>query len=269
MENSGSRPVEGDRPGDGEGRRGFGDRQRGDRGVGERGMGERDGRGAHAGADHHRGEEHREAVPVAAGGVPVEGVVPQSRSEATLRQKEAYGGVKVGSAFFGWLTATGTAVLLTALVAAAGAAVGVNSGASLTDAATQTTQNPDTAKTVGLVGGIALLVVLLVSYFCGGYVAGRMARFNGLRQGLAVWLWAVLIAIVVAVAATVAGSKYDVLGRLNSFPRLPIGGNVTTGGIIALAAVAVASLVGALLGGVAGMRFHRKVDQAAFEPVRD
>jgi len=210
----------------------------------------------------HPGEGHR-AAP--AGDV----VLPQSRTQATLRQKEAYGGVKVGSAFFGWLTATGTAVLLTALVAAAGAAVGVNSGASLTDAATQTTQNPDTAKTVGLVGGIALLVVLLVSYFCGGYVAGRMARFNGLRQGLAVWLWAVLIAVVVAVAATVAGSKYDVLGRLNSFPRLPIGGNVTTGGIIALAAVAVASLVGALLGGVAGMRFHRKVDQAAFEPVRD
>jgi uncharacterized membrane protein YfcA len=35
---------------------------------------------------------------------------------------------------------------------------------------------------------------------------------------------------------------------------------------VALVAVAVVSLVGAVLGGLAGMRFHRKVDQAAFEP---
>src|SRR5438270_3758803 len=46
--------------------------------------------------------------------------------EAVLeRQQERYGGIKFGSAFFGWLTATGTALLLTALLAAAGAAVGV------------------------------------------------------------------------------------------------------------------------------------------------
>ena len=90
-----------------------------------------------------------------------------------------------------------------------------------------------------------------------------MARFNGLRQGLAVWPWAVVIAIVVAILAAVAGSKYDVLSRLNSFPRIPVGsGSLTTGGVIALVLVAVASLVGALLGGLAGMRFHRKVDKA-------
>jgi len=195
---------------------------------------------------------------------------PQDRQQATARQKEQYGGIKVGSAFFGWLTATGMAVLLTALAAAAGTAVGVTTGTSLTDAANQASQGSDTAKTVGLVGGIVLLVVLLVAYYAGGYVAGRMARFNGLRQGLAVWLWAVVIAIAVAVVAAVAGDKYDVLSKLNSFPRIPVNtGDITTGGLIALAAVAVASLVGALLGGLAGMRFHRKVDQAAFEPQAD
>jgi len=108
--------------------------------------------------------------------------------------------------------------------------------------------------------------VLFIAYYCGGYVAGRMARFNGLKQGLAVWLWAVLIAIVVAVVAAVAGSQFDVLNNLNAFPRIPTSGTLTTGGLIALASVAVASLAGALLGGLAGMRFHRKVDQAAFEP---
>ena len=186
--------------------------------------------------------------------------LPSDRRSVVEREKEEFGGVKVGSAFFGWLTATGTAVLLTALAAAAGIAVSVATNTDVADATSQVTQNP---RTVGVVGAVVLLVVVLVAFYCGGYVAGRMARFNGLRQGLAVWLWAVVIAIVVAILAAVAGSKYDVLSRLNSFPRIPVGsGSLTTGGVIALVLVAVASLVGALLGGLAGMRFHRKVDKA-------
>lgn len=105
-------------------------------------------------------------------------------------------------------------------------------------------------------------MILLLAYYCGGYVAGRMARFNGLKQGLAVWLWAVAIAILVAILAAVAGSKFNILSKLNSFPRVPVSeGSLTTGGIIALVLVVVASLGGALLGGLAGMRFHRKVDR--------
>ncbi|MBT9257757.1 hypothetical protein KMZ32_06370 [Phycicoccus sp. MAQZ13P-2] len=92
---------------------------------------------------------------------------------------------------------------------------------------------------MGLAGGIALLVVLFVAYYCGGYVAGRMARFNGAKQGLAVWLWALVIALVVAVLGLVAGDRYNVLGQPNSFPRLPVGeGDVGTTGILALVGVA-------------------------------
>ena len=185
---------------------------------------------------------------------------PTDRRSVVAREREAFGGVKAGSAFFGWLAATGTAVLLTALVAAAGTAVGVATGTDPAQAATQATQN---ATTVGLAGGIVLLVILFVAYYCGGYVAGRMARFNGAKQGVAVWLWAVVIAILVAILGAVAGSKYNVLANLNSFPRIPVQeGTLTTGGVIALLAVAVASLVGAILGGLAGMHFHRKVDKA-------
>ena len=38
------------------------------------------------------------------------------------REKDAFGGMKFGSCFFGWLTASGTAVLLVALVTGVGAA---------------------------------------------------------------------------------------------------------------------------------------------------
>lgn len=108
-----------------------------------------------------------------------------------------------------------------------------------------------------------MLVVLLIAYYCGGYVAGRIARFNGIRQGFAVWIWTIVIAIVVAV---VAGSQYDILGNLDAFPRIPVDGNIGAAGAIALGTAALASLVGALLGGLAGMRFHRKVDKASLVP---
>jgi hypothetical protein len=183
-----------------------------------------------------------------------------SRREVVARQKEEHGGVKIGSAFFGFLTATGVGVLLTALLAAGGTTVGLSNGANAKDAAAAATSS--NASTIGIVGGIVLLVILFIAYYCGGYVASRMARFNGIKQGIAVWVWALVIAIVVAVLGAVAGDKFNILAQLNSFPRIPVSeGTLTTGGIIAAVAVVVASLLGAILGGLAGMRFHRKVDR--------
>lgn len=185
------------------------------------------------------------------------------RKDVVAEEKEQYGGIKVGSAFFGWLTATGVTVILVALIAAAGAVVGVATSTDVGQAANQATQSSQDAQAVGVAGGIALLVVLFIAYYCGGYVAGRMARFNGIKQGFAVWVWAVLIAIVVAVLGAIGGIKYNVLATLNTFPRIPVNeGDVTTGGLIILVAVLVASLAGALLGGLAGMHFHRQVDKA-------
>lgn len=182
------------------------------------------------------------------------------RHDVIAREKEQFGGMKFGSAFFGWLTATGTAVILTALVAAAGAVVGFQTTSSTTDVANAASENADT---IGIVGAIALGVVLFIAYYCGGYVAGRMARFDGAKQGIAVWIWAVAIAIVVAIVSTLIGSQFDVLANLNSFPRIPVNeGNLTATAIITAIAVALVSLVAAILGGLAGMRFHRKVDKA-------
>jgi hypothetical protein len=178
----------------------------------------------------------------------------------TALQADRFGGVKVGSAFFGWLAAMGMAVILTAVLAAAGTAVGLGTGTDPNKAVDQASS--DVAR-VGLVGAIVLGIILFVSYYCGGYVAGRMARFNGAKQGLAVWVWALVVAVIVAVVGFIAGSKYDVLGQLNSFPRLPIStSDLNTAGVVALVLAAVTSLVGAIAGGSAGMRFHRRVDRA-------
>jgi Kef-type K+ transport system membrane component KefB len=122
----------------------------------------------------------------------------------------------------------------------------------------EATQN---AETIGIVGGILLLVVLAVAYYAGGYVAGRLARFDGARQGAGVWVLGLLITVALAVAGVVLGSEYNILNQLN-LPRIPIDeGSLTTGGIIALVAAVLVTLLAAVAGGKVGERFHRKVDR--------
>jgi hypothetical protein len=66
----------------------------------------------------------------------------------------------------------------------------------------------------------------------------------------------------------VAGQQYNILAQLNAFPRIPVNeGELTSTSIIAAVVVAAVALVGAVLGGTAGMHFHRKVDRAGFAPV--
>jgi len=175
--------------------------------------------------------------------------------DAVDRQHDRFGGIKWGAAFFGWLSANGLAVILVALLSAAGVAIGLTQGVPSTNEAVQQ------ADTIGIVGGIALLVVLFLAYLAGGYVAGRMARFDGARQGIAVWVIGLLIVIALAVLGLVLGSQYNVLQSLN-LPRIPIGeGTATTAGIIALVAVLLVTLAGAVLGGKLGERYHRKIDR--------
>ncbi|AMM34766.1 hypothetical protein SA2016_4114 (plasmid) [Sinomonas atrocyanea] len=180
------------------------------------------------------------------------------REALDAEQRRRFGGIKAGAAFFGWLTATGMSVLLTALLTAAGAGLALG---TQTDPAKLA--GGQTAPTVGIIGAAIVAVILFVSYYCGGYVAGRMARFDGARQGLAVWLWAVAIAILVAALAAAAGARFNVLSSLNSFPRIPVDeGTLTTGGTIVLITTALITLASAVLGGTAGMRYHRRIDHA-------
>jgi hypothetical protein len=175
---------------------------------------------------------------------------------ARARQRDEYGGINWGASFFGWLVAIGVAVLLTALLAAAGAAVGL----------TATTESEATANAeeIGLGGGIALVIVLMLAYFAGGYVAGRMSRFDGGRQGLGTWAIGLIVTIALAVAAVVLGDEYNILSQLN-LPSLPVGDQtLATGGIIALGAIVLGTLLSAMFGGKIGERYHKRVDRAGF-----
>jgi hypothetical protein len=92
-------------------------------------------------------------------------------------------------------------------------------------------------------------------------VAGRMSRFDGPRQGGGVWVIGLLVTVLLAVAGVLLGGKYNVLSQLN-LPRIPIDeGTLTTGGVIALVAVVLGTLLAAVAGGKAGTRYHRKIDK--------
>ena len=176
---------------------------------------------------------------------------------ARARGREEYGGFNIGAAFFGWLVASGLATLLTAILSATGAAIGLS---KVTESGAK--QNADT---ISLVGGILLLLVLLLAYYAGGYVAGRLSRFDGGRQGFGAWIFGILVAVALAIVGAIFGSEYNVLAKLE-LPRIPIDeGKLATGGVIALVAALVLTALTSILGGKAGERYHKKVDRAAYD----
>lgn len=198
-------------------------------------------------------------------GRPVDGMLPEDpatavRETVVAREEERFGGIKIGSAFFGWLVSTAMAVLLVALVAAAGRA-GI---LPVTDPLARAGQKSSDDMT----GMFILLSLQFLAYFSGGYVAGRMARFNGVGQGLMVWLWGVIGSGAGALLAFMG--QFNVLTTINSFLRLPlVEGPLSLDGVIAAIAVAAIALIGAVLGGLTGVHYHRKVDRVGFTPTEE
>lgn len=110
-------------------------------------------------------------------------------------------------------------------------------------------------------GGAALIVlVALAAYLGGGYAAGRMTRYDGGRQGQAVWLCAVFAAAVLAGASAFVAREFGLLDELRP-ERIPMDGPaLTAGALITLFAIALSTRSAAILGAKAGQRYHRRVD---------
>ncbi|MEA2496910.1 MAG: hypothetical protein QOJ29_4821 [Thermoleophilaceae bacterium] len=179
-------------------------------------------------------------------------------AETRAIQRDRFGGADGTAIFFGWLSALGLAALVLAVVGAAGTRLGFAANIDTGDATNH-------AGTIGIVGAAILVGVLLLAYYGGGYVAGRMARFDGGRQGFRVWLLGLLVTIAAAVAGWIGGSQYNVLQQLN-LPRIPVDeGDIATGAVIALAAVLIGTLLAAVAGGKAGDRYHARIDATAWD----
>lgn len=171
--------------------------------------------------------------------------------------RERFGGTNVGAAFFGWLVAIAMTILLSGIVGAVATGIGSSAQVSQTDAERE-------AGTIGLVAAAVLAAVMLIAYYTGGYVAGRMSRFDGARQGLAVWLIGLLFTAVAVGVGLLFGAEYDVLDRVD-LPNIPIPTDqLGMGGIVTAVVIVVGTALAAMAGGKVGHRYHNKVDRAAF-----
>ena len=108
------------------------------------------------------------------------------------------------------------------------------------------------------------LAATLLAYLIGGYAAGRVARFNGGRNGLGVVLWTVIV----AVGLGIAGAMLEILQSgfvQNLHPAISLR-TAAAGAGVAAVPVLVLMLLGGLVGGALGTRYHRRVDRAAGVP---
>lgn len=180
-------------------------------------------------------------------------VLLELRRRELRRERQEFGGrIQWEAVFFGLLAGVGLAACLIAIV------LGGLIAAGITDA------HEDAAGLVDQMmagGGAISLAILALSYITAGYVAARMARFDGWRQGRGIWLLSLLVVLAAAVAAWIAGDKLDPTESI-SLPSNPVDQGPLHEGAAVIAPVLVGvPLIAALIGGVLGDRFHRAVDR--------
>lgn len=174
------------------------------------------------------------------------------------QEHEKFGGSHFGAMFFGWLTANGMAVLLTALLSALGVSLAIT-----TNLQPESVGAGDT-ETIGWIGAALLLLVLATAYYAGGYVAGRMSRFDGGRQGFGVWLIGIVVILLLGGLGALLGTQFNILQNLN-LPSLPIPDQTyTTTGLVTLLAILLITLIAAVIGGKQGEAYHKKVNKAGY-----
>jgi hypothetical protein len=119
--------------------------------------------------------------------------------------------------------------------------------------------------------GLAVLGVLIfLTYFFGGYVAGRLARFDGGRNGAMVLVWTFIVALILALVAVVfsgflpAGTAWAIgklaRGTVSTATSLAGAG---VAGIVAAVAALLLALLGGFFGGRLGSRYHTEIDRAS------
>ena len=184
-------------------------------------------------------------------GVHANGVrVSDARADVGVAEaRSRFGGIDVPASLVGMLTALAFLVLFAGLVGAAIGTVGYQTGLD---------GNEEELSIASLAGGV---VALFLAYLLGGWTAARIARYDGVRNGLMTGVWTIALAAVASALAAWLGSEYDVLRNVD-LPQWFSEDALTIGAIASAAVAVVAMLVAGALGGAWGERFHRHADAA-------
>ncbi|MDQ3573725.1 MAG: hypothetical protein M3404_02195, partial [Actinomycetota bacterium] len=119
---------------------------------------------------------------------------------------------------------------------------------------------------LGVTGGLIVAAVLLLSYLFGGYVAGRMARRAGALNGFLVFVLGVLVAVGVSLLVNLATDGEDILRNFRAAGIPTSTEEWGDAGTVAGIASLVAIIVGPILGGILGERWHAKLISKAMDP---
>ena len=167
--------------------------------------------------------------------------------------RDRFGGIDIPASLAGMLTALAMVVLLGGLASAAFDAYGYQTGFEGAEA--------EEISTGGVVAG---WIVLFVGFLVGGWTAGRIARYDGARNGLMAGIWTLVLAAAVSALAAWAGSEWDVLVRVE-LPQWFDTDALTTTALLTGGVAIVTILFAALLGGLWGTRYHRIADETLLD----
>lgn len=168
---------------------------------------------------------------------------------------DRYGGFDWVATFLGFAVAIFFSILFLGIVGAIVGTVGFQLHAPVPKVGSSIAGTTQKLGAGALVGS---LVAAFLAYLLGGYAAGRLARFEGVKNGIGVVLWTVVVGIILGVLGAILGNKFDVARQLHLHIDI---GTLTATGLISLAITLAVILVAAALGGTLGEGYHRGIDR--------
>ena len=181
----------------------------------------------------------------------------EAMEEREERLRDIYGGTDWLASFIGFVFA----LVCGALLALIPALVLIPLGFSLD-------LSGETLGTAAITGLVIVGVVLFLTYFFGGYVSGRLARFDGGINGAMLIVWTIVAGVLFLLAGGIFSSflPAGVAETMRGFVQenvIPNYNNLLALGTIGIGVMVAGVLIavlGAFLGGRLGGRYHRDID---------
>lgn len=165
------------------------------------------------------------------------GVPAHAEERTTFEERHPF---SLGATFLGWSVAAFFTLVFTVVTVAF--------------LGTRVAGSPIDLSGVALGALAGYLVATFAAYIIGGYAAGRIALWDGVKHGMLTVFWAVLFAAVAVALGTTLSAQFDMSAYI------PVDfSTLTTGSIIAVVLTLVAMLAGSGLGGMIGERYHARV----------
>ena len=181
--------------------------------------------------------------------------IESRHDRAVLAQDAGLGKISLGSVLAGTLVAYGAFAVLLAIAAAVAKAVGIDTDFS-----------DNEWRRLGAVGGGVVAGVLFLSYWYGGYVAGRMSRRAGTINGFFVFVLGVVLAVGVAGVVNLFTDGDEITRELRGIGVPTTADEWRNIGTVAGIGSIAGMFLGALLGGAMGERWHGKLLTRAMDP---